>query len=186
MTAAEAGAALATDRINFINKDDAGRVLLRLDKQITDTGRADTDKHFNEVRTADTEKRHIRFAGNGFRQERFTGTGRAEEQHAFRNFRADGVIFARVLQKINDFRQFLLGFFFAGDIGKSDMHFSLFMHFRARFTEVHHATAAALRLVHDKEPDADQEQNRQQRSQHAQPPGRLFRRLGLNGHVVGA
>ena len=186
MTAAEAGAALATDRIDFINKDDAGRVLLRLDKQIADAGRADTDKHFDEVRAADTEKRHIRFAGNGFRQERFTGTGRTEEQDAFRNPRADGVIFTRMFQEINDFRQFLFGFFFAGDIGKGNMHFAFFMHFRARFTEVHHATAAALRLIHDKEPDADQKQNRQQRSQHTQPPGRLFRRLGLNSHVIGA
>ena len=51
ITAAETGTTMATDRINLINKDDARGIGFGLLKHVADTARADTDKHFNKVRT---------------------------------------------------------------------------------------------------------------------------------------
>ncbi len=51
VTAAEARAAMASDGVDFVNEDDAGRMLLTLNKQIADARSAHADKHFNEIRS---------------------------------------------------------------------------------------------------------------------------------------
>ena len=53
VAAAEAGAAMAADGIDFIDEHDAGCVLLALLEQVAHARRADTDEHLDEVRTAD-------------------------------------------------------------------------------------------------------------------------------------
>ena len=52
------------------------------------------------------------------------------------------------------------------------------MHFGMAFPEIHDPAAAALGLLHDKEPYTDQDQDRQHIAEHAHPPRRLFRRFG--------
>ena len=59
MSATEAGAAMSPNRIDFIDKNDAGRVLFALFEKISNSGSADTDKHFNKIGTADAEKRNF-------------------------------------------------------------------------------------------------------------------------------
>ena len=49
VSAAQTGATLATDRVNFIDKDDAGRILFGVVKHIAHTGCADAHEHFYEV-----------------------------------------------------------------------------------------------------------------------------------------
>ena len=51
VAAAQAGAALATDRVDLIDKDNTGRVFLCFVKQIPHTGGANTDIHLDEIRT---------------------------------------------------------------------------------------------------------------------------------------
>ena len=51
MTAAKTGATVTSNGVNLIDKDNTRCVFLRMVEQITDTGRADTDEHFHEVRT---------------------------------------------------------------------------------------------------------------------------------------
>ena len=58
MTAAKACATVTANRIDFIDKDNAGRMFFRLLEEIANTGRADTDKHFHEIRAADIEEGH--------------------------------------------------------------------------------------------------------------------------------
>ena len=53
VSAAETGAAVTADRVNLVDEDDAGRVLLALLEQIADARRADADEHLDEVGTAD-------------------------------------------------------------------------------------------------------------------------------------
>ena len=65
IAAAQAGAALAADGVDFIDEDDAGRVLLALLEKIADAASADADEHFYEVRTGNGEERNVGFAGNG-------------------------------------------------------------------------------------------------------------------------
>ena len=56
VAAAEARAALATDRVDLVDEDDAGAVLLGLLEQVTHPGGADADEHLDEVGTGDRVK----------------------------------------------------------------------------------------------------------------------------------
>src|SRR6185436_5080941 len=53
MTAAETGAAMTAHRIDLVDEDNAGRVLLALLEEIADARRAHADEHLDEVRAAD-------------------------------------------------------------------------------------------------------------------------------------
>ena len=88
MTAAEAGAAMTADRVDFVDEDDAGRVLLRLLEHVAHARGADADEHFDEVGTGNREERHLGFAGDGAREQRLAGARRAHHEHALRNLAA--------------------------------------------------------------------------------------------------
>jgi hypothetical protein len=64
VAAAEAGAAMAADRVDLVHEDDAGRVLLRLLEEVAHARGADADEHLDEVRARDREERHARLAGD--------------------------------------------------------------------------------------------------------------------------
>ena len=49
VAAAEAGAAMAADRVDFVDEDDAGRVLLGLLEHVAHARSADADEHLDEV-----------------------------------------------------------------------------------------------------------------------------------------
>ena len=67
-------------------------------KQVTDTGCTDTDKHFHEIRTGNTEERNTRFTGNGFRKQCLTGSRRAAPEAHLSGFCAPELeIFLRCL-----------------------------------------------------------------------------------------
>ncbi len=53
MTAAQTGAAMPPDGVDFIDKNNAGGVLFSLLEEIAHTGGADADKHFDEVGAGD-------------------------------------------------------------------------------------------------------------------------------------
>src|SRR5450756_155077 len=56
------GTAMTADRVDFIDEDDARRVLLGLLEHVAHAARADADEHFHEVRTRNGEERHVGFA----------------------------------------------------------------------------------------------------------------------------
>ena len=109
VTAAQTGAAVAPDRIDFIDKDNAGGVLLALDKEVADARSADTDKHLHEIRAADAEKRHSGLTGDGPGQQRLARARRAHEQYTLGDASAQAGEFFRVAQEIDHLAQFLLG-----------------------------------------------------------------------------
>src|SRR5439155_10557212 len=82
---AESGAAMAADRIDLVDEDDAGRVLLALLEKVADARRTDSDEHLDEVRSADREEGHVGFAGDRAREQRLARSGRAHQQDAFGN-----------------------------------------------------------------------------------------------------
>ena len=96
VAAAEAGAAMAADRIDFIDEDDAGRVFLGLLEHVAHAAGADADEHFDEIGTGDREERHIGFAGDGARQQGLAGARRADQQHALGNAPAQALEFLRI------------------------------------------------------------------------------------------
>ena len=111
IAAAEACATMTADSVDFVDEDDAGRVLLGLLEHVTHTRCADTDEHFNEVRTRDREERHIGFAGDGTREQRLAGARRADQQRTLRNLAAEALELVRILQEVDDLDQIILGLF---------------------------------------------------------------------------
>ena len=89
VAAAESGAALAANRVDLVDKDDAGSVLLRLIEEIADAAGADADEHLDELRPGDAEERHARFARDRPREQRLAGSRRTDQQHAPRDPRAE-------------------------------------------------------------------------------------------------
>ena len=120
IAAAEAGAAMAADRVDFVDEDDAGRVLLGLVEHVADAARADADEHLDEVRAGNGEERHVGLAGDGARQQRLAGAGRADQQHAARNLAAQPLELLRIAQEFDDLLEIFLGFVDAGDILEGD------------------------------------------------------------------
>src|ERR1700756_3294987 len=96
MAAAEAGSTVAPHGVDLVDKDDAGRIFFALNEQIPDTRGADADEHLDKVRTADAEKRHSRFAGNGSSQQGFAGPWGAHQQASFGNSAAKFREFFRI------------------------------------------------------------------------------------------
>ena len=120
VAAAEAGAAMTADRVDLVDEDDAGRVLLRLLEHVADAGGADADEHLDEVRAGDGEERHVRLAGDGAGEQRLAGAGRADQQHAARNASAEALELLRVAQELDDLLEVFLGLVDAGDILEGD------------------------------------------------------------------
>src|SRR3546814_10832848 len=71
---------MAADRVDLVDEDDAGGVLLALLEHVAHPAGADADEHLDEIRAGDGEERHVRLAGDGPRQQRLAGArGRSEE-----------------------------------------------------------------------------------------------------------
>ena len=68
MPAAETGATMAAHGVDFVNKDDAGRVLFALLEKVADPARANAHEHLDKIRSGNGEERNARFARDGARK----------------------------------------------------------------------------------------------------------------------
>ena len=161
VAAAEACAAMAADRIDFVDEDDARRVLLCLVEHVADTACANADEHLNEVRARDREERHIRFAGDGASEQRFTCAGRADQERAARNASAETLELLRIAQELDDLLKVLFCLVDAGHIVKGDAALLFCQQLGLRLSEAERAASARLHLAHEEDPDRDQEQHRE-------------------------
>ncbi|OIQ67461.1 hypothetical protein GALL_509590 [mine drainage metagenome] len=160
IAAAEAGAAMPADRVDFVDEDDAGRILLGLFEHVPDTRGADADKHLDEVRARDGEERHIGFARDRARDQRLAGTGRADQQYTARNPPAEPLVLSGIAQEFDDFLQILLGLVDAGDVLKRHAAVRLGQHLGARLAEPHRLAGTALHLPRQEDPHPDQRDER--------------------------
>ena len=128
---------MAADRVDFVDEDDAGRVLLGLLEHVAHAAGADADEHFDEVGARNGEERHVGFAGDRARDQRLAGAGRADQQHAARNPAAEPLELARVAQEFDDLLQILLGLVDAGDVLEGDAAMRLGQQLGARLAEAH-------------------------------------------------
>ena len=161
VAAAEAGAAVAADRVDLVHEDDAGRVLLGLLEEVAHAGGADADEHLDEVRARDGEERHARLAGDGAREQRLAGARGPVEQHALGDARAERLELLRVLEELLDLVQLLDGLVDAGHVAEGDLRRVHRHPLRARLAERHDLRAAALHLVHQEDPEPDEDEERQ-------------------------
>src|SRR5262249_626895 len=122
-------------RVDFIDKNYAGSVLLGLFEHIAHTRGAHTHEHLDEIGSGNAEERHFGLAGNCPRQQRLARTGIADHQHTARTAAAQLLKLARIAQEFDQFSDLLLGFFTARDVGKSHVVVALVHHARAALTK---------------------------------------------------
>ena len=89
VTTAEARSTLTAHGIDLIDEDDAGLVAFCKVEEITHTRGTDTDVHLDEVGAAHREEGNARFACNGLCEQRFTRSGRADEENALGDLRPE-------------------------------------------------------------------------------------------------
>src|SRR5579864_7501688 len=184
--AAEARAAMAADRIDFVDEDDARGVLLALFEEVAHARRADTDEHLDEIRSADREERHVGFAGNRARQQRLARAGGSDEEHPLRNTAAEPLELLRLTQELDDLLELLLRLVCAGDVLERDLFLRGRRELRAALAERQGLVPAALHLPHDENPEADHQEDRRPVQQDRRPGARaLGLRVNRDGAVGG-
>ena len=118
--AAQAGAALAADRVDLVHEDDAGAVALGLVEQVAHAAGADAHEHLHELGAGDAEEGHARLAGDGAREQRLAGAWRADQQHAARDAGTQRVELLGVLEELDDLLELRLGLIDAGHVAEGD------------------------------------------------------------------
>src|SRR5438270_9290586 len=169
VTSAETGPTVAADGVDLVHEDDARRRLLRLLEQVADARGADADEHLDEVRAGDGEERHTRLARDGTREQRLTGARRPVKEHTFWDARAERLELLRVLEELLDLLELLDRLVDAGDVLEADLRRVRRHPLRARLAEAHHLRAAALHLVHEENPEAEQQHEGQQAGEDRPP-----------------
>ena len=111
-----AAAARAADRVELVDEDDRRRRLLGLLEQVAHPAGADADDHLDELRRREREERHVGLAGHGARQQRLAGPGRARQQHALGDRRAEAAVLSGVPQEVDDLDELVLGLVDAGHV----------------------------------------------------------------------
>ena len=169
VTAAQAGAAVAPDGVDLVNKDDAGSVLLALLEQVAHPARTHAHEHLNEIRTGNRIERHARFASDSTCQKRLAGAGRPHHQDSLGNAAAQAGEFLWILEKSDDLFDFVFGFLDTGDVGKGHLFLVLRKQLGLRLAKAHGLAATHLKLAHEKQKDDSHDQNRQPGNQNLLP-----------------
>ena len=110
------GLARRTDGVDFVDEDDARRLLFGRSEQLSHALRTYTDKHFLKLAPASVEKWYIRLASDGASEQRFARPWRSGEQHTLWQFPTETRKSIRVTQVFDNLLQFLLGFVAPFDI----------------------------------------------------------------------
>src|SRR5437868_2429267 len=169
VASAESGTAVAADCVDLVHEDDAGGGLLGLLEEVADARGADADEHLDEVGAGDREERHSRLAGAGAREKRLTRARRPIEQHALWNPRSEGLELLGILEELLDLVQFFDGLVHSRHVLEADLRRVRRHPLGAALAEAHYLRAAALNLVHQEDPEGEQEHERQQRGEEADP-----------------
>ena len=151
VAASDAMASMTTDRVNFVDENNARRGFLALLKHVADTAGADADKHLDEIGTADREEWDISLAGDGAGEQCLAGAGRPDQKHAFGNAPPEFLKLLRITQKLDQLLHFILGFLDSGDVAKSDLIFVAGQHACFGFAKVEGAFAGHTDLLAEQE-----------------------------------
>ena len=165
-------AALRADRVDFVDENNAGGVLLRLLEQVADPRGPHAHEHLDKVAAAEGKERHVGFAGDRPGQQRFAGARRTDEQDALGDFRAERFVAGRVLEEVDHFLQLVFGFVAAGHVVEGDARVLVGNRLRLALADAHHRLAHRPHSPRQEVPDPDEKQERQdpgeqERGQHA-------------------
>src|SRR5438552_2787191 len=158
-------ASMTTDRVNFVDENNARRGFLALLKHVANPAGANPDKHLDEIGTADREEWDISLAGDGAGEQCLAGAGRPDQKHAFGNAPPEFLKLLRITQKLDQFLHFILGLLDSGDIAESDLVLVAGQHARFGFAKVEgafagHADLLAEQEIEDEEKERDREKTK--------------------------
>ena len=163
VVAAEFGVSRAADGVDLINKDDGRGNLRRLLEQIAHAACADADEHFHEIGAGNGEERNACLARDGLGQKRLAGARRADQQCTLGELCADGGIFLRVMQEIDDLDKRFLGLVLSGNVRKRDAGGLFHIDLGLALADTADAAAHALRhAAHEKAEQGVHDDDRQQ------------------------
>ena len=163
VAAAEAGAALAADRVDLVDEDDRLAHAARLLEQVADAAGADADEHLHEVGTGDAEEADAGLAGDRAGEQRLAGAGRTDEQDALGDAGADLLEPLGHAQEVDDLGDLLLDAVVAGDVVERGRRPVGVVGLGLALADRHHVAHLALRasLHPDEEPDDQQHRQEQ-------------------------
>ena len=186
VAAAHAGAAVPADGVDLVDEDDGRRVLLGLLEQVADAAGADADEHLDEVGAGDGEEGDAGLAGDGARQQRLAGAGRAVEQHALGDLGPDGLELRGLGEELLDLLELLDRLLAAGDVVEGGLRGVLVGHLGLGLAELHDPAAAALHGVQqEEEEDTDDDERDQGAQQRGEEAGRRVLALPVAQRLVG-
>ena len=165
VAAAEAGAALAADRVDLVDEDDRLAHPAGLLEQVADTAGADADEHLHEVRTGDREEADAGLAGDGAGEQRLAGAGRADEQDALGHAGADLAEALGHAQEVDDLGDLLLDALVAGDVGERGRRLVGVVGLGPALADRHDVAHLALGPALHPDEEADDQQERQQQAE---------------------
>ena len=170
VAAAEAGTALAPDRIDLVDEDDRPAHPAGLLEQVADTAGADADEHLHEVRAGDGQEPDAGLAGDGAGEQRLAGPRRTDEEHPLGDTGADLAEAVGHAQEVDDLGDLLLDAFVAGDVGERRRRAVGRVRLRSAAADRHHVAHLPGGPALHPDEEADDQQHRQQQSGDAQEP----------------
>ena len=186
VAAAEARAAMAADRVDLVDEDDAGRVLLRLIEHVAHAADAPTPTNISTKSEPEMVKNGTLASPAMARASSVLPVpGGPTKQRAARDAPAELLEFLRVAQELDDLLQIFLGLVDAGDVVEGHAAMPLGEQLGLGLAEAHGAPAARLHLAHEENPHRDQQQHGEPRHQHAEQRRHVvLRRLGGDLHAL--
>ena len=188
VTAPETGAPVPAHGIDFIDENNARRLLLGLLKHVTNAGGAHANEHFHEVRARNREEGHLRLPRNGLRQQGFTRTRGTHHQHPPRNMAAQALKLPGIAEKLHKLLDVILRLVHPRHVGKGSFDLVFAKQASLGLPETHGAAPAAgatLHLAHKEHENGDDHQNGETGHQKLTPKGLLLRPRPLHGDAVG-
>ena len=113
-------AALGPDGVKLVDEDDRRGILACLLEQATDPRRAEPGEHLDKSRRRLAEELRTGLVRDRLGEQRLAGAGRAVEQDALRDLRAEPLEVLRLGEKLDDLPQLLLRLLDPGDVVPRD------------------------------------------------------------------
>src|SRR5262249_38314236 len=135
-----------SDGVDFIDENQTRSVLTSLFEHIANTTRAHADKHLHKIRSTDAEEGGVRFSRDRFREQGLAGSRRAHHENSLRDASAQFLKLLGVFQKLDQFRNLLLGLFDTGNVLESRAILFLVQHASLALAKAQRAFSSHLDL----------------------------------------
>ena len=167
VAAAHAVEAGAPHRVDFIDEDEAGGVLLGVGEHAAHAGGAHAHEHFHEIGAGDGIEGDSRLAGDGLCQEGLSRAGGADQQDAPGDSAAQPSEGLGVLEILHNLLHFLLRLVASGHVPEGDgAPFAGFQPAGAGLAEVHGAAGAPHLPGEDEIEEGDEQDRGEEHEEH--------------------